>query len=123
MKIFTLAKLLDHKYSLKSLAAFTITPEMKRDLIRAYSNYVSSSAKEPVLQMLSDAGEPVSSSITSDMASIIAGLDHPDIFGQHDNILDLMQNVVDTITPEAKLEVESFIKGQNPKNQQQKNHK
>lgn len=117
MKIFTLAKLFEHKYRLKSQAISVISPEMKRDLVNAYNLYVGPRAKYPVLQMFSDAGEPVSKIIVDDMNSIVANLEHND----HDKIIDLMWSVVDAITPETKEEVKLAVKTL-PINEQHRNY-
>lgn len=108
MRLVRLANLLALKYNFKSEAALTFTPEMKRELKQAFNNYVnadSPSITEPILQMLADSGEPVSSSIVSNMQDLIANLDHH----YQDKLTSIMQNVVDAITPETKAEVLRFI--------------
>lgn len=107
MRLFRLAALMDNKYHLISKAA-TWNEEAKRAVKNAFNLYVnpdSPSLVEPILQMLADSGEPVSKNILSKMNSVVANLDHPN----HEKILGLIKDVVDTITPDAKKEVRNFI--------------
>lgn len=78
MRTVRLANLFELKYNLKSEAASL--PEMmndiKRDLISAYNHYVNAStAKEPVLQIVADLGEPFSKSLIHNMDKTIANID------------------------------------------------
>lgn len=78
MRLFRLAQLLTAKYNLQSNAASLeeVVNRIRQDLINAYTLYVNGDkAKEPVLQMLSDAGEPFSKAMIRSMEEIIAEID------------------------------------------------
>jgi hypothetical protein len=69
-----LADILEHKYA----AIRKVTPlnVIKDGLINAYKLYVNKdTAKEPVIQMVADAGEPFSAKLLDDMHNMIAHID------------------------------------------------
>lgn len=69
-----LANLLEHKYA----AIRKVTPlnVIKDGLVNAYKLYVNKdTAKEPVIQMVADAGEPFSNKLLDDMHMLIANID------------------------------------------------
>lgn len=78
MNLFRLADLISVKHGLQSRASSieNIVDQVKRDLINAYNLYVNSQrTKDPVLQMLADAGEPFSKSLVKNMEEIIGNID------------------------------------------------
>jgi len=78
MRIVRLANFLELKYDLKSEGASLpeIMEEIKRNLILSYNLYVNSAtAKDPVLQMIADLGEPFSKSLINNMEKTIANID------------------------------------------------
>jgi regulator of sigma D len=85
--------------------------DVKRDLINAYNLYVDSKkAKEPVLQMLADAGEPFCKRLVNEISKTIANIDAlaaapPLLFRQLNKILGEISAMKSD--PESK--VRSFI--------------
>jgi hypothetical protein len=77
MKIIVLGRFFENKYFRSNASSIReVINDIKKDLINAYKNYVSgSSAKEPILQMLADAGEPFSVSFIHEMDKMIANID------------------------------------------------
>lgn len=71
--------------------------EVKRELINAYRLYVNSkTAKEPILQMLADAGETFSKTLISMFEGIIASLDkhsNSQLFARMNNILGMINDM------------------------------
>jgi hypothetical protein len=98
MKITTLARRFELKYSLKSEATTRrdLANEAKRELINAYDLYVNpETAKEPILQQLSNSGEPTSKIIIEGMETIVAGikkkqLSAPALFHLVNNLLGII---------------------------------
>lgn len=101
MRIVRLADLFELKYHLKSEAASIseVMDEIKKDLISSYNLYVNSgTAKDPVLQMVADAGEPFSGFLIREMEKTIAKIDllaeNPvTLFKQLNKMLGLIQEV------------------------------
>jgi hypothetical protein len=77
MRINKLAELLELKYQFRSEGATIseVIDSVKKDVINAYTLYVSSKAKEPILQKLADIGEPFSKSLVSEMQKTVANID------------------------------------------------
>lgn len=77
MRIVRLANLLELKYNFTSQAGLAdIMGQVKSDLISAYNLYVNSqTAKEPVLAMVAQMGEPFTVSFVHNMNKMIANLD------------------------------------------------
>lgn len=106
MRLTRLADLWTVKYNLQSQAATLedIVNQVKRNLINAYTLYVNADkAKEPILQMLADAGEPFSKSLVRSMEEIVAGIDTlslVQLFNRVNAILDSI-NVMKK-TPEVR---------------------
>lgn len=79
MRLTRFATLMNDKYDLVAEGADydRTMAEVKRDIIRTYNLYVNSASPditEPVLQMLKDAGEPVSKSLVNDFETLVANL-------------------------------------------------
>jgi len=111
MRIFRLADLLEHKYELRSEGAPSAQTidEVKRALIGAYRNYVSSeSAKDPILQMLADAGETFSKTLISMFENLIGHIDkhsNTQLFVKVNNMLGMINEMKNDKT----FPVRSFI--------------
>ena len=77
MRLFRLALLLEPKYNFKTEAASIeeVMNSVKKELLNAYLLYVSTKAKEPVLQILSDAGEPFSKALVNNIEKMVANID------------------------------------------------
>jgi uncharacterized protein YeeX (DUF496 family) len=78
MSVIKLADFFELKYKLKSEAASLsdIINDVKKDFINLYNLYVNSDkAKEPVLQILANAGEPFSKSLINEMEKTVASID------------------------------------------------
>lgn len=98
MRLFRLADLLEHKYGLVSEgASATQVEEVKRELLNAYKLYVNSkTAKEPILQMLADAGETFSKTLVSMFEGLIASLDkhsNTQLFARINNMLGMINDM------------------------------
>jgi len=98
MRLFRLADLLEHKYGLVSEgASATQVEEVKRELLNAYKLYVNSkTAKEPILQMLADAGETFSKTLVSMFEGLIASLDkhsNTQLFARVNNMLGMINDM------------------------------
>jgi len=99
MRIARLADLLADKYEMVSEGASSAetVKEVKRELINAYRLYVNSkTAKEPILQMLADAGETFSKTLISMFEGIIASLDkhsNSQLFARMNNILGMINDM------------------------------
>jgi len=97
------------KYDLKSEASSLsdVMVPIKENLISAYNLYVNSNtAKEPVLQIVADLGEPFSKNVIKKMESIIANIDvlaeSPALlFNMINNLLGSIQEFKDD--PEKKI--------------------
>jgi enoyl reductase-like protein len=92
MKIHRLAPVFELKYGLKSLAASTkeTLNQVKKDLVNAYTLYVSQRSKEPVLQILANIKEPFSKKLVSSMEEMVANIDNlsaSDLFQQVNDML------------------------------------
>jgi hypothetical protein len=93
MRLSRLAQIFEMKYSFKKEGAESIAQVMhdvKRDLISAYNLYVNSdTAKEPILQMLANKGEPFCRALVANMEETIANLDvlaaNPSVLFKHVN--------------------------------------
>lgn len=73
-----LAQLMEFKYNLKSeaIAIEEVIHNVKKDIINAYNLYVNSdTAKEPVLQILANAGEPFSRALITAMEKMVSNID------------------------------------------------
>ena len=78
MKTYGLARVFELKYGLKPLTASKDDAfnQVKKDLINAYTLYVDSEkAKEPVLQIVANMGEPFSKRLIHSMEELIANID------------------------------------------------
>jgi hypothetical protein len=76
--MFRIAQLLELKYNLKSEgnSLSSLISNIKRDIINCYNLYINSNkAKDPVLQMLADRGEPFCKRLISLIEDIIANID------------------------------------------------
>lgn len=88
-----LAQIFGLKYDLKSEAAIIqdIMNDVKSAIISSYNTFVNGDkAKEPVLQMLADHGEPFSKGLVSAMEDIVANIDkysHVQLFNRINTIL------------------------------------
>lgn len=119
MRLIRLAQLLEHKYNLKSEAAAIedVINSIKKDIINAYNLYVNSdTAKEPVLQILADAGEPFSKALVTAMEKMVSNIDvlaaTPHLLFRHLNkILGAIKSVKSD--PENKLResIHSALRG------------
>jgi hypothetical protein len=89
--IFKLAEKLSNKY-----AEVDPLELIKREIINAYNLYVSSDAKEPVIQMLADANEPFSQQLKDMMDHLVMGIDedsYEKLFNRVDKILGLISDM------------------------------
>lgn len=87
MSVIKLAEIFEYKYLLKFGAGNVpdIINNIKKDLINAYNLYVNSDkAKDPILQILADAGEPFSKSFINGMNQTVANID---VLGQKPELL------------------------------------
>lgn len=117
MSLFRLADLMTAKYNLQSQAASIeeIVNGVKRDLINCYNLYVNSSkAKDPVLQMLADAGEPVSKSIISYMEDIVSNIDTlslVQLFNRVNKILEIINAVKSVPKNPVRIFIDDNLRG------------
>lgn len=80
-RIVRLAQLLDVKYGLQSRAAVVpvsqtrVEAEVKRDILDAYRNYFSRSARDSMFQYAADQGEDLSSELVYKMDKIVKDID------------------------------------------------
>src|SRR5579863_7576186 len=78
-KVVRLAQLLELKYGLQSKAANIseerIIAEVKRDVLDAYRNYFSRSARDSMFQYAADLGEDLSSELVYKMDKIVKDID------------------------------------------------
>lgn len=109
MKITKLARLFELKYNLKSEGSSI--NDIKKNIINAYNLYVNSDkAKDPVLQILANAGEPFSKSLIFEMEKMVANIDN--LANQPDKLFQEIVRILDGIAgiksdPEKK--VRNFI--------------
>lgn len=82
MRIVRLAQLFELKYGFQSEAAIVpvsqerILAEAKRDVLDAYRNYFSRSAKDSMFQFAADTNEPMSVELTYKMDKLIKDIDN-----------------------------------------------
>lgn len=125
MRIHKLGRLFGAKYSVSNelISQASLKEEVKREILNAYKLYVDGSSpqnKEPIIQMLANSDEPICKQVISDMTELVANLDHP----KHEKLIALMQRVIDTLTPEAILQVREFIQSSTKgTNEAQRNHR
>jgi hypothetical protein len=99
MRIARLADLLAHKYELVSegVPSASTVAEVKKELLNAYKLYVNAkTAKEPILQMLADAGETFSKTLVSMFEGLIASLDkhsNTQLFFKLNNMLGMINDM------------------------------
>lgn len=74
--MFRVAQLLELKYNLKAEGApLDYINDIKRDIINCYNLYLNSDkAKDPILQMLANNGEPFSKELVSSFEDLVANL-------------------------------------------------
>lgn len=77
MRIVRLAQLFELKYgaAIVPVSQERIMAEAKRDVLDAYRNYFSRSAKDSMFQFAADAGEPMSVELTYKMDKLIKDID------------------------------------------------
>lgn len=113
MRINRLAQLFEFKYNLKSEGSNMqdILNNVKRDIINAYMLYVNSDkAKEPVLQILANAGESFSKSLIFEMEKMVGNIDNlaakpADLFQEVNRIL----NGINAVKTDPEKKVRNFI--------------
>lgn len=109
MNLKRLAQFMELKYNLKTEAAVIsdVISDVKKDIINAYNLYVNSdTAKEPILQILADSGEPFSKALVLAMEKMVSNIDvlaaTPHLLFRHVNkILGAINSVKSD--PEKKL--------------------
>lgn len=77
-RVVRLARLLELKYGLLSLAApdpERVLAEVKRDILDAYRNYFSRAAKDSMFQYAADLGQPQAVALTTKMDKLVKDLD------------------------------------------------
>lgn len=111
MKIQGLARIFELKYGLKSLAASKEETfnRVKQDLINAYTLYVDSQkAKEPVLQMVADLGEPFSKRLIKSMEELIANIDKLSIQAVFRRVNGILSSI-SAVKNDPEKQVRNFI--------------
>lgn len=106
-----LGRLFERKYNLISEAvpSAPIIAEVKKNLLTAYKLYVDGdTAKEPVLKMLADAGEPFSKALLSIFEKLISDINHNNnsqLFLRVNNLLGMIKEMKE----DKDFPVRSFI--------------
>lgn len=101
MHLKRFGQLMEVKYNLKTeaIAISEVINNVKKDIINCYNLYVNSdTAKEPVLQILSNHQEPFSKALVSAMEKMVANIDvlgeTPNLLFRHINkILEAIQKI------------------------------
>lgn len=120
MRLFRLAQLLELKYSglrIEAASIESIIGTVKKDIINAYNLYVNSdTAKDPVLQILADAGEPFSKALVTAMEKMVSNIDvlaaTPHLLFRHLNkILGAIQAVKSDPDNKLRESIHSSLRG------------
>lgn len=112
MRVDRLSQLFEHKYDLyaEAVPSDLVIKEVKRNLADTYNLYVNEkTAKEPVLQMLANAGEPFSKTLISIFQTLIASMDassNSQLFVRVNNLLGMIADMT-----KNKSVVRDFIHG------------
>lgn len=99
MRLEKLGKLLEVKYNLKSEGASIqeVIDSIKKDILNAYNLYIHrDKAKEPVLEMLAQLGEPFSVKLLSQFNTLVSDIDNPSpsiLFRRINSILGLIHEM------------------------------
>jgi hypothetical protein len=80
MRLVRLGRIFELKYGMRSEAAIPLSEdrivmEVKRDVLDAYRNYFSRSAKDSMFQFAADTGEPMSVELTYKMDKLVKDID------------------------------------------------
>lgn len=112
MRVDRLAQLFENRYDLyaEAVPSEQVVKEVKRNLADTYNLYVNEkTAKEPILQMLANAGEPFCKTLISIFQTLIASMDsstNSQLFVRVNNLLGLIGDM-----SKDKAVVREFIHG------------
>ncbi len=114
MSLYRVADLITAKYKLQSQAASLaeIVDQVKRDLINVYRINVSS-AKDPVLRMLADGGEPFSKELLGELEDIVGNIDGltlVQLFNRVNKVLGLIRDMRADPTNTVRETIHSMVR-------------